>query len=225
MSNNNIKKEDIEEIVVTGIGSNKIKIEKFKSPLKIVDEFNAIAKGGLYLSNKKEALIVSIGTGTAFIRATEKEIKHLGGTGVGSGTLTNLCKLFTGINSFEKIINLSKKGDLSKVDLRIADATNKKISTLPQDLTLANFGKTSIKAKKEDIVLGIINMIFEVIGMMAAFSLKNDEIKEVVLIGTIAKIPEVKQILNKIEKTQGVSFYIPENTEFAVAIGAIKALY
>lgn len=65
-------------------------------------------------------------------------------------------------------------------------------------------------------------MVFETIGMMAAFSLKNDTIKEVVLIGNIVKIPRVKEILEKIEKLQGISFIIPENPEFAVAIGAIK---
>ncbi|MBO4816559.1 MAG: Hsp70 family protein [Clostridia bacterium] len=134
----------------------------------------------------------------------------------------NLCKLYTQNNSFEEIVELSKKGDLEKIDLRIKDATDKEITTLPLDLTLANFGKLKEDVKKEDIILGIINMVFETIGMMAAFSLKNDTIKEVVLIGNIVKIPRVKEILEKIEKLQGISFIIPENPEFAVAIGAIK---
>ena len=91
------------------------------------------------------------------------------------------------------------------------------------DLTLSNFGKLEKDVKKEDLILGIINMIFEVIGMMAAFSLKNDTIKEVVLIGNIVTIPRVKEILKKIEKLHNISFIIPKNAEFGVALGAINA--
>ena len=48
------KIKDIEYIVTTGIGADKIK--KYKSiSIKTVSEFNAIAKGGLYLSEKNKA--------------------------------------------------------------------------------------------------------------------------------------------------------------------------
>jgi len=67
-------------------------------------------------------------------------------------------------------------------------------------------------------------MIFEVIGMMAAFAIKNDTIKEVVLIGNITVIPSVKRILKKIEETQNITFIVPENAEFGVVIGAIKRI-
>ena len=119
---------------------------------------------------------------------------------------------------------MSKNGDLNNIDLRIADLTEENIKTLPPELTLANFGKLSNTASKEDIVLGILNMIFEVIGMMAAFASINDKIKDIILIGNIVKIPQIKDILLKIEKTHNVSFIIPEEPQFAVAIGAIKSL-
>ena len=150
-----------------------------------------------------------------------KEFKHLGGTGVGAGTLTNLCKKFANTKSFEEIIELSKQGDLSNIDLRIADLTDEDIKTLPPELTLANFGKLKKDASKSDIVIGLVNMVFEVIGMMTAFASVNDSIKDVVLIGNIACIPVVKDILKKIEKTHGLSFVIPENPQYAVVIGAI----
>ena len=67
-------------------------------------------------------------------------------------------------------------------------------------------------------------MVFEVIGMMTAFATINDEIKDVVLIGNIVCIPVVKDILKKIEKTHGINYTIPENPQFAVAIGAIQSL-
>ena len=67
-------------------------------------------------------------------------------------------------------------------------------------------------------------MVFEIIGMIATFSIKNDTIKDIVLVGNIVKIPRVKKILEKIEITQKVKFIIPKTPEFAVAIGATKCI-
>ena len=173
LTEKNIK--EINKIVLTGINSKKIDVSKYNVPVETVEEFNAVGTGGLYLGKKNKAIIASIGTGTALIRADGKEFKHLGGTGVGAGTLTNLCKKFANTKSFEEIIELSKQGDLSNIDLRIADLTDENIETLPPELTLANFGKLSENASKSDIVIGLINMVFEVIGMMTAFASINDD--------------------------------------------------
>ena len=218
----NINKEEIEKIVFTGIGADKINKDDYNSyEIFFVEEFDAIANGGLYLSKKEEAIVVSVGTGTALIKVSKEGTKHLGGTGVGAGTLFNLCRKFLGTNSYDDILNLAKKGDITKVDLRIGDVTDKEIVTLPKDLTLANFGKMSVRAYDEDIAIGIINMIFEVIGMMVAFASINSDIKEAVLIGNIVDLPGVKEILKKIEFTHNVKFVIVDNVEYAVALGAI----
>ena len=188
---------------------------------KIIKEFDAIGTGGLYLSGSEKAIVVSIGTGTAFVRADKLNLKHLGGTGVGAGTLTNLCKRFAGTKDFDEILNLSKIGNLDNVDLKIGDITEEKINTLPSDLTLSNFGNLKPSASNSDIILGILNMIFETIGMMAAFSSINDDIKEIVLIGNIVTLPCVKSILKKIENLYDISFIIPNEAQYAVALGAI----
>ena len=222
INENNIR--EIDKIVVTGINAKKVNLEKYNVLVKIVEEFIAIGTGGLHLSKKEKAIIASIGTGTALIRAEGKDFKHLGGSGVGAGTLTNLCNKFANTKSFEEIIELSKQGNLNKVDLRIADLTDEDIETLPPELTLANFGKLNENASKADIVIGLANMVFETIGMMTAFATLNDEIKDVVLIGNIVSIPVVKDILSKIEKTHKVSFMIPEEPQYVVALGAIASL-
>lgn len=219
INENNIK--EIKKIVLTGINEKKVDVSKYNVPVKVVEEFIAIGTGGLYLSQKEKAIIASLGTGTALIRAEGKNFKHLGGTGVGAGTLTNLCNKFADTKSFEEIIELSKQGELNNIDLRIADLTDENIKTLPPELTLANFGKLKENASKADIVIGLVNMVFEVIGMMTAFASINDDIKDIVLIGNIACIPVVKDVLRKIEKTHGLSFIIPENAQYAVVIGAI----
>lgn len=220
ITDNNIK--EIDKIIVTGINAKKVNLEKYNVAVEVVEEFDAVGTGGLYLSKKEKAIIASIGTGTALIRAERKNFKHLGGTGVGAGTLSNLCNRFANTKSFEEIIELSKQGDLSNIDLRIADLTDENIETLPPELTLANFGKLKENASKADIVIGLVNMVFEIIGMMTAFASTNDNIKDIVLIGNIVSIPVVKNVLRKIEKTHKVSFIIPEDPQYAVVIGAIK---
>ena len=211
----------IDKIIYTGIGSDKIHKTKFNIPFEKVEEFNAIAAGGLYLSKKEKAIIASVGTGTALIEASKENIKHLGGSGVGAGTLFKICNYFLNINSFDEIFELAQKGNIEKIDLRIGDITDKNIQTLPKDLTLSNFGKFDKDAKKEDIVLGFVNMVFEVIGMMVAFASINSHIKDGILIGNITTLPGVKEMLKKIELTHQIKFTIPEDAEYGVALGAI----
>jgi len=217
------KIKNIERMVFTGIGASKVDINQYDVPVKVVDEFSAIAKGGLQLAQKEEAFVVSVGTGTAFIEVTKNGAKHMGGTGVGAGTLFNMCNKFLNIQSFDEIEKLAKKGNIEKIDLRIGDVTDSEIPTLPKDMTLANFGKFEADSKKEDIVIGLINMIFEVIGMMAVFISSKSHIKDVILVGNITVIPGVRYVLDRIEKVQNIKFIVPENTEYGVVIGAIES--
>lgn len=214
---------NVEKIVLTGIGAAKVDMSEYNVPVIMIDEFTAIAKGGLYLSGKEEALVVSVGTGTAFIEVNQEGAKHLGGTGIGAGTLFNFCSKILDIESFDEIVELAKIGNLSKIDLRIGDVTSEEIPTLPLDLTLSNFGKFEEDSKREDVVLGLINMVFEVIGMMAVFITRSANVKEVVLVGNITVLPGVRYVLDRIEKVQNIKFVVPENTEFGAVIGAIKS--
>lgn len=219
VSENKIKLNNIENIYLTGIGANKFE-NKYNINLTKVEEFEAIAKSGLFLSKKEKAIIASIGTGTAIIYADKEKAKHLGGTGVGAGTLFNLCKEILKIKTIEELRKLCLKGNIENVDLRIKDVTDSKIKTLPPDLTLANFGKLDKNSKKEDIAIGMVNMVFEVIGMIAAFATINVNVKDIVLIGNITTLPHIQEMLKKIEYTHKVKFIIPENAPYAVALGA-----
>lgn len=217
----NINLRSVSQIIITGIGADIDNGKTYNIPVIKVDEFIAIATGGLKLANKKQGLIISVGTGTAFVKAEKNNIIHIGGTGVGAGTLTNLCAKFAGVNSFEEIKILIKDGNLSNVDLKIGDISKEEIKTLPKDITLSNFGKIDKNVNNSDIALGILNMIFETIGMMAVFAIKNEKIREVIITGTIASLPQIKYILQKIEKLHNIKFIIPKDAEYATALGAI----
>ena len=59
--------------------------------------------------------------------------------------------------------------------------------------------------------------------MMGVFITLKMDIKDVILVGNITVLPGVKYVLDRIEKVQNVKFIVPENSEFAVVLGAIKA--
>ncbi len=221
---NNIPLSDVDQIAVTGVGSSQIKHDIYGIPTRPVDEFVAVGTGGLELSGQKRAIIASLGTGTAFVRADGAEIKHLGGSGVGGGMLTGMCKYMFNISSFETIVRLSEKGDLHNVDLMIKDISDDIIPTLPPETTAANFGKLSDGAEKEDVVLGIVNTILQTAGVMASFLCKNDTIDTVVAVGALTELPQAREIFKAFKKLMGINFLIPSEAIYATAIGAALTL-
>ena len=128
---------------------------------KKIDEINAIGIGGMFLSKKESVVIANIGTGTSIIEATREKITHLGGTGIGGGTITGLSKVLLNATDFEHILEMAGKGDISQVDLLIEDISDSGISFLSGKSTASNFGKMLDTAEKEDMALGIINMVFQ----------------------------------------------------------------
>ncbi|MBP5155420.1 MAG: type II pantothenate kinase [Clostridia bacterium] len=214
---------DISRVMVTGVGSTFLGSEIYGLPAEHINEFRANGRGGLYLSGISKAVIVSMGTGTAFVYADgEKgEYLHLGGTGVGGGTLVGLGRQLLGVSSAKNISELALKGDLSKIDLLISDITDTDISpTLSKNATASNFGNISDLASKEDIALGIINMVFETVGMMAVFAARMRGIKDIVVIGSLPVIPQAREILGTLADMFGVNIILPESAPYGTVIGA-----
>jgi len=220
VNENKLSLSDVKQIVLTGVGASLFKNKIYGIPTTKVDEFQAIGLGGLALSGKKEGLIVSMGTGTAFVRAGKNGNKHIGGSGVGGGTVVGLCHQLCDIKSFQTIIELAQAGDLSKVDLNIGDISTGKIPSLAPDITASNFGKMADGISPADLAAGILNMVFQTIGMMAVFACRNDQMKDVILTGTLTLIPSAKKIFTQLKQMHGVNFIIPKNAIYATATGA-----
>ena len=172
---NGIGMSDINKIMMTGVGSSFVKKDIFGLPCERVPEFNSIGKGALYLSGLDEALAVSLGTGTALVHAKKGDkMNYLGGTGVGGGTLVGLSKLLLRAESMDHIIEYAESGDLDNVDLKIKHMTeNGTLSNLSRELTASNFGNVSDLVTKEDLALGIMNMVFETVGMVSVFAAQD----------------------------------------------------
>jgi len=220
ISSYKLRMADISQIVVTGVGASYVDAGMYDIPTKRVEEFLAIGLGGLKMAQLNEAIIVSVGTGTALVRAAEGKIVHLGGSGVGGGTLLNLSERFAGIHSFASLTALAEQGDLNAVDLKLSDISSERIGNLPPGITVSNFGNLQDTATHADIVLGLINMIFESIGTMAVLATLNDSVKDIVLIGSLSVIQQASSVFEMLEKLYPVRFFIPKDAIFATAVGA-----
>ena len=224
---NGLSLADIERVMMTGVGSTFAEKPLYEGlECHVVPEFNSVGRGGLYLSGLDEAIVVSMGTGTALIHAKKQEngetaITYLGGTGVGGGTLMGLSKLTIGVDTIEHIEQLCKDGDLGNIDLRIRDISSNKIDPgVSRDFTAANFGKVNDLASKNDVALGIANMVAETIGMLSVFAARSYRLDRVVLTGNLTSLAPVRRVFEILEKNFNIRFIIPENAQYGTVIGA-----
>lgn len=221
---NSIALDDINQVLMTGVGSSFIDAPIYSLPCKKVSEFKAVGKGGLYLSGLDEAIVASLGTGTAFIHAKKSgdviTTEYLGGTGVGGGTLIGLSKKMIGVDTIEHIEQLCADGNLANIDLRIKDLSCDNNFQINEDLTAANFGNVSDIATKNDIALGIANMVAETIAMMGIFAARSHGVKTVVLTGNLTALRAVTRVFDTLEAKFGVRFTVPQNAQFSTVIGA-----
>lgn len=221
ISENGLQLEQVEHIVLTGVGASRFAGDLYGIPTTRALEFEAIGAGGLELSGCPAALVVSLGTGTAFVEASrEGGSRHIGGSGVGGGTIVGLCGLLAQANSFDTIVQLAGRGDLHKVDLTIGDISASEVGNMNKDVTAANFGKREDDAAPEDLVSGVLNMVFQTIGMLSVFACRNSRLQDVVLTGTLTAMPEARPVFDALEALHPMRFLIPENAVFATAIGA-----
>ena len=223
---NGLSLSDIDRILMTGAGSSVLTNGIYGLTCTSVPEFSGSGIGGLYLSGLREAIVVSMGTGTAINHAkrlgeNEYEIKYLGGTGVGGGTLIGLSRKLLGVDTVEHIEQLAETGDLENVDLRIKDISqNHNYHGINENLTAANFGKVSDMATPADLALGISNLVAETVAMLAIFAARAHGLCDIVLIGNLTTIKPIREVFESLGDSFNVRFIIPENAQFGTVIGA-----
>ena len=222
---NGLELSDVKKVMVTGAGSSYLSKPIYGLPCETIAEFKSIGLGGLYLSGLERAVIASCGTGTALVYAEAgAEPLYLGGTGVGGGTLVGLSKKLLGMDNVDHIAELAMGGNLERVDLKIKDITKTDIVPGFSDImTASNFGQVSDLAGREDIALGIINMVFETIGMVSIFAARNYRVKDVVLTGNLSRVPQAEAIFPTLNTMFDMNFIIPAYSAFGTVMGAALA--
>ncbi len=215
--------EDIRCIALTGGVSQQMDSHLLGIPVSKVEEMEAIGLGGIELTGKNQALVVSMGTGTAVlsVRDQGRKIQHIGGTGVGGGTLLGLSRCMLNKYEIGSLWKLARDGDLGEVDLTIKDIRGGSVGFLPETATASNFGKMSDNASEADLALAIINMVGQVIGTIASFAAKLCNLESnVVLVGKVAANPEITQIIRDVGKLYNVEMTVPRNPDYCTALGA-----
>ncbi|MEG1525507.1 MAG: ECF transporter S component [Clostridia bacterium] len=210
----------VKRIVLTGVGASYITNDLLGIPTIHADEFLSLSRGATRCAKKRNCLIVSVGTGTSFTRVTPIRSWHVGGTGLGGGMMQGLAKCLCGTGSMDELQTLAAKGNLHNIDLQLQDVCEGTISNLQPTSTVANLSKSTEQSSREDLAAGLCNLIFQAIGVMAAFAVQKHMTRTIVLVGTITDWPIAKTTLSEVAALHKVRFIVPDNAAFATAIGA-----
>lgn len=128
-------------------------------------------------------LLVNIGSGVSIVRVDgEGQHQRVSGTNIGGGTFWGLCRLLTGLSSFDEILELSSKGDNSNVDMLVGDIYGGRDYSsigLSANTIASSFGKVMYNDKDlsdfnpADIAMSLCRMISYNIGQLAYLNAKR----------------------------------------------------
>ena len=217
---NRIELSDVEQVMLTGVGAHYINKPVYGLPTEKADEFLADGLGAQFESKLQRMIVVSMGTGTSLVLCDGSEIRHIGGIGIGGGTLSGLSRLLLKTDDVKEIIALAMKGDISRINLQIKDISTNPLPGLPMDATASLFANAQANASREDIALGLIGLVLQSIGSATILSALNSDIRDFVLIGNLTLLPQCELLFPVMEKIYDVRFIIPKYSEYCTAIGA-----
>ena len=220
LHDNQISLGEVEQVMLTGVGAAYIDEPIYGLPTAKSQEFVADGLGARYESKFSRMIVVSMGTGTSLVKCDGDEIKHIGGIGVGGGTLAGLSRIMLKTDDIKQIVNLAKEGDVSKINLLIGDISAKPLPGLPMNAVASLFSNAKANASREDIAKGLICMVLQTIGSATILSSLESGIKDFVLIGNLTLMPQCREVFPAMEALYGVRFHIPKYSEFCTAIGA-----
>ena len=220
---NNIQLDDVEHVMLTGVGAGYVKNDVYGVKTSRCDEFIADALGARYESHLDHAVVVSMGTGTSFVQCDGDDIRHIGGIGIGGGTLQGLSRIMLSTSDIKQVSALAMQGNIKNVNLLIGDISAQPLPGLPMEATASIFARAQNDASREDIACGIISMVLQSIGSAAVLAAQGTGCRDMVLIGNLSLLPQCKEIFPPLEKLYGVRFHIPKYSEYCTAIGAALA--
>ena len=93
LASNGLELGDVKRVVLTGVGASFVKGPIFGLPTCQVDEFSASSAGALALSDQSKGIVVTMGTGTAFLWAEKNgTVRHLCGSYILVGHLAGISR-------------------------------------------------------------------------------------------------------------------------------------
>lgn len=219
-----IAMEQVEWIAVTGGDRSALPQAIEGRPLVPIGEVEAVGRGGLALGSLPEALVVSAGSGTAVIAATQEGYRHVTGTGVGGGTFQGLGRLLLGTADPIEIDALAQAGRHTGVNLTIGEIIGGAIGTLPPDTTAVNFGRMAREngtPSAADLAAGLANLVGQVIAVIAINAARSQKLEKIVVVGHLTDLRSIQITLTQVGDFYGVPITLPTQAGFATAIGAL----
>lgn len=222
---NKIQLSDVRQVMVTGVGAAYIETPIYGLPTAKSEEFIADGLGARHESKLDRMIVVSMGTGTSLVKCEGDDIQHIGGTGIGGGTLAGLSRIMLKTDDIKQLSSMAMQGDINNINLHIGDISAKPLPGLPMNATASLFSNAKANATREDIALGLIYMVLQTIGSSCFLSSLGSGIRDFVMIGNLTLLPQCKDVYPAMEKLYNVHFRIPKYSEFCTAIGAALDFY
>ena len=196
---NGIQLADVEQVMLTGVGSAFVDGPLYGLPTRKADEFVANGLGARHATDIDRLIVVSMGTGTSFVRIDGDRMEHIGGIGIGGGTLLGLSRLLLNTSDIRHVAELARQGDVTRL------------------------GKADSSSAPADVACGIICTVLQTIGGAAVLSALNSPVRDFVLIGNLTQLPQCREVFPRMEELYRVRFHIPPYAEYRTAIGAALA--
>ncbi len=221
LNNNDMALQDVEQIMITGIGGTGLSSNIHDCPTTYVDEFIANGLGARFDSGLDHMIVVSMGTGTSLVRVDGDDIRHIGGIGMGGGTLLGLSQVLLKTSNINEISRLAECGNYARVNLLIEDICHTQVDGLSGYATASLFAKALRNSPtNSDLAAGLVHMVLETIGSAAVLSQLNGGFKDFVLVGGLTALESGKYVFTTLEALYGVHFHIPKYAPYCTALGA-----
>ena len=210
----------VERIALTG-GHSRIFAEELAGvPVHKVSEIAAIGAGGQNLSALGRALVCSLGTGTCCVAVDGADYRHVGGTGVGGGSLLGLGRSLLQCDDFREMQRLIAAGNESLVDLSVAEIVGGGIGVVPGSATASNFAKAQASSERADLARGIANLVGQTIASIAVFAARAEGHDTIILGGKLVRVPEIVAVIQKTADIYERQIIVPPQAELMSAVGA-----
>jgi type II pantothenate kinase len=185
-----------------------------------IPEIESIGLGGAALADCETCLVISMGTGSAMVYVDQGAAKHVGGTGVGGGTIKGLATLICGTDNVHRVEELALKGSATGMNMTIGDLGLGDLSFLSADATVSNFA--GIKSDSmEDKAAGILSLVAETIGIIASLcALHAGCVDNIVAVGKVSTNRHIRETLERVGVLYQTRFLFPEHAGCATAYGA-----
>jgi type II pantothenate kinase len=214
------------EVGVTGGGAARLAEALAGVPVRQISEFDAWARGASHLAERagwtlpSRYLLVSLGTGTSMLEIDGREVRRVGGTALGGGTLLGLARLLCRTESFAEVVELAARGQRGRVDLLVRDVYPEGGIALDPDLTASNFAKLASR-EPADLAHALMGLLGENIGIAAAAVAHARSLDTLVFGGSSLEAnPTLQEILRLTIQMMGREALLLPEGAFCGALGA-----